>query len=201
MSEEKEYKEMRENLKKELDKCGKIDGEVKILWHSGYYDGVLSGMLLYNDIPHWFDLAMEDDDIIYNEEKDEYTYGPEGNWYRKFWVYSLNNDNIIRLFSEHGLWQGHVGLHCDYFPVAGRTIRSAKKTTINTLHYGGVQEDHKGKTYWAIYESARDLLQEKLGAFNIKECEKIGWIYYDQLFKNLPKIKKNEEVDEEEESR
>lgn len=201
MSVDVEEIERKEKLKKELEQYGKINDEIMILWHSGYYDGVLSGVLLYKNLPHWFDLADEDSDAVYNEEQGEYVYGPEGNWYRKYWVYRLDNDNAIRLFSEHGLWQGHVGLHCDYFPIGGRSLRSAKKTTVNTLHYGGIQQSNKDKTYWSIWETARDLLREKIGIFNVKECEKIGWVYYDQLFKNLPKLETYNKTDEEEESK
>ena len=198
MTEKKQVEEIAKDWEKELDKRNaaiKLElsqssplDNVTLLWHSNYYDGVLSGVVLYENKPHWIDLAIEDDSGIYDESTGECTYGPEGDWFRKFWIYELDHNNCVRLFSEHGLFQGHVGLHTDCFPFHGRkSTFGVAKDKLNPLHYGGVFGPDPTQTYWKIYEKSREMLRAKNGDFKVDECKKIGWVYYEDLFKNLKK--------------
>jgi hypothetical protein len=169
-----------------------IQKDLMILWHAGYYDGVLSGVLMLDNEPHWFGVAAErgdepEDHGKQTDEKEllEYANQTEGDdWYRKFWVYKLTTEDKIRLFAQHALWQGHIGLHTDYYPFNGR--HEHIKGTGPILHFGGIT-NNSDKESWKIWETSRDLLTNKIGSFDIETSTKIGWIDYKQLFKNLPK--------------
>jgi hypothetical protein len=177
---------------KETFKYPHIKKDIIMLWHAGYYDGVLSGVLLWKNEPHWFCTAIEsgstdEDHDDLSEEKELWDFIKKTEtkkWYRKLWVYSLTPTDKIRLFAQHALWQGHIGLHTDYYPFNGREQHI--KGGQNVLHFGGIANSAE-KESWKIWETSRDLLTNKIGEFDIKACTKVGWIDYKQLFENLPK--------------
>ncbi len=74
---------------------------VRILWHSGFWDGPLSGMLEYDGDQCWFEMFSE------NEDDDP-------TWYRRFAVIQLSPDQL----ADENHWQDqfrrHVGGHTDY---------------------------------------------------------------------------------------
>lgn len=70
----------------------------RILWHSGFYDGPLSGMCLYNDEKHWFRLHEENEDT--------------GD--RTFEIIKPTPEQLKIEEDRHALFQAHVGIHTDY---------------------------------------------------------------------------------------
>jgi hypothetical protein len=79
----------------DLDK----EPELKMLWHSNYWDGPLSGMAKYNGEDVWFECCNEDD------------FGD-----RLFALYRLSEEDHKELFRQHELFQHHVGFHGDHDP-------------------------------------------------------------------------------------
>lgn len=153
----------------------------KILWHLGYYDGPESGVLLYNDELHYFkcidayDPHLEDPD----DEDSDYTWG----WYRKHAVYALSDDDKIRLVTTHALWQAHMGLHTDYWPLNGRGLHPRKggDRTVPCLHYGPSADRQTG---WDEYQELKKHWCLRHGEFKLGDREPIGFIYHSQLYGN-----------------
>ena len=72
--------------------------DLTMLWHSGFWDGPMSGMASLNREYVWFDCTdMDLDD-------------------RAFTIYRLSDDDKIELVRQHRLFQQHVGHHCDHDP-------------------------------------------------------------------------------------
>lgn len=74
--------------------------DVRLLWHFDFYDGPISGMLLFNGRRCWFQMVAE------NEE-------PNG-WYRRFLIVALSEEQIATEERWHELFREHVGHHTDY---------------------------------------------------------------------------------------
>ncbi len=65
-----------------MSKDTKIEfNEIKILWESDYYDGPLSGILLYKNQKYYFDLEDQNNT-------------PGLGWYRKFCIYTLTPEQL-----------------------------------------------------------------------------------------------------------
>jgi hypothetical protein len=157
---------------------------IRILWHLNYYDGPQSGVALYNDNLVYFDLFEEAEpkEVTVEEDGEKFEELDWG-WYRKFRVYELTNDDKIRLITTHALWQGHMGLHTDYFPWDARRARCSNLKTgesqVPILHYGSA--GHRDAA-WNDYQVHKNKFEEKHGSFEVVNAKPIGWIYYDQLF-------------------
>ena len=83
------------DIVEDLDK----EPDLQMLWHSGYWDGPLSGMATYNGECVWFDCCDETD---------------SGD--RIFELFRLSESNKDELFRRHALFQKHVGFNCDHDP-------------------------------------------------------------------------------------
>lgn len=77
--------------------------EYTLLWHNGYWDGPLSGMLRYRDREYWFEMFAENE----NESSEE-------KWYRRYAVVALSDEQIAYEMEVHEEFRLHVGTHCDY---------------------------------------------------------------------------------------
>lgn len=84
------------------------DGEeLRLLWHSNYWDGVLSGMCVLNGREHWFECVNQD--VLVDDSDPEFIeYG------RLFAVVLLTDAEIAEEKRRHTLFQTYVGTHCDY---------------------------------------------------------------------------------------
>lgn len=71
---------------------------MRLLWHSGFYDGPLNGMCLFNGQKHWFRLLDED------EQTQE----------RTFEIVQLPDEEIAALEKDHAQFAKHVGTHTEY---------------------------------------------------------------------------------------
>lgn len=166
-----------------------LSGKCQIMWHGGFYDGPLSGTIWYEgemcyfrnfeeyeptpeDMERWEKSIEEDDD------EDDFDFH---RWYRKHAIYRLSDDDKIRLVTLHALFQSHVGLHTDYWPVNGRRLhpRRDESQTVPSLHYGpsgdaktGFDECSFLRKHWVM----------KHGDFQISDKEPFGFIYHSQLY-------------------
>lgn len=91
-------------------KNGKITKDIKILWHCGYYDGVLSGVCDYGGKKHWFTLLKDSN-------------------FRTFKVYSLSEENEKALDYWHKIFSETVNPNTEYeySESYGRFVRVSKE--------------------------------------------------------------------------
>jgi hypothetical protein len=95
----------------EVMRVPRIDREeVRLLWHSDYWDGPLSGMLAYRGEECWFEAVAEND--------------PAGRWCRRFVLLRLSAGQRADEVRWHGLFREHVGHHTDYDDRGGRPVGS-----------------------------------------------------------------------------
>ncbi len=79
--------------------------KIRMLWHSDYWDGPMTGLALVNGEKVWFHFDGED---------------PSGP--RTFAIYRLPPDLLDLLEMWHRVFQEHVGEHCDYLEDGTRTL-------------------------------------------------------------------------------
>ncbi|MEJ2749462.1 MAG: hypothetical protein P8183_16395 [Anaerolineae bacterium] len=97
---------------KNLDLLPKVEkGQFKLLWHCDYWDGAKSGMLLYKDKKHWFQVFNENDDKDY---------------YRRFAIVELSESQLAEEESWHELFREKVGTHTDYGESGKRAVGTLK---------------------------------------------------------------------------
>jgi hypothetical protein len=85
--------------------------EIHLLWHSDFWDGPRSGMLLYRGDEFWFEVIAESaDDVI--------------GWYRRFAVIKLSMEQHAEEWRWHRLFQENVGAHTDYDDAGQRPLGS-----------------------------------------------------------------------------
>ena len=106
------------------DQTNNLTGRVKLLWHSAYWDGPLSGYVaLDGELGFWVECV----DDWCNERPDEADEScadcpddPGGGkccellWDRLYLVYRLDKDQHRVVTSNHELFRRHVGTHTDY---------------------------------------------------------------------------------------
>ena len=85
----------------------KLEGRPRLLYHSGYYDGPLSGMCLYNDERHWFN-CVEDELDFTDPNTKEYLRG------RVYVVVKPDLDELKKENVRHALFEKYVGTHTRY---------------------------------------------------------------------------------------
>jgi hypothetical protein len=89
--------------------------EMRKLWHSGYWDGPISGMCLIDGQKCWFDLIEEwSDNNHYPSETDGVDADWEQPWYRRYLVWKLTDEQQAEIERRHAKFQRMVGTHCDY---------------------------------------------------------------------------------------
>jgi len=89
----------------------KVDfSETENIWVSDYWDGAISGMLEYQNELFWFEMTQE------NEE------WKAGEWYRRFAIIKLSNEQIEKELEVHEDFQRYVGTHYD-----GKQLKSPPK--------------------------------------------------------------------------
>lgn len=94
-----------------LEHLPRLEERPKFCWHSGYYDGPLSGVCLYNDKHHWFKMIYEFDyegDEEWEPGEKEILLG------RIFVVAELSDEQFAIIKDRHDVWRNYIGRHCDY---------------------------------------------------------------------------------------
>lgn len=74
---------------------------VKLLWHSTFWDGPLSGLLVYQEEMCWYEMIIENEDDSLS-------------WYRRFAIIRLEASQLADELYWHELFRQHVGSHTDY---------------------------------------------------------------------------------------
>lgn len=85
--------------------------DLKMLWHSDYYDHPLTGMALYNGKKVWFKVGKEDD------------LGEE-----RYDLLQLTPELLEELERRHKMFQEMVGYHCDHDPEVYKPFTMNQKT-------------------------------------------------------------------------
>jgi hypothetical protein len=75
--------------------------DVHLLWHSAFWDGPLSGMVLYRGELCWCQMVAESDP-------------DSAEWYRHFAVIRLSDEQRAEEQRWHDLFREKVGRHTDY---------------------------------------------------------------------------------------
>lgn len=82
--------------------------EIRLLWHSDYWDGPLSGLLLLDGRKYWFQIAEEDFEPTLTN--------------RHFLIIELTDKQLAEEEKWHRLFQEKVGTHTDYDEVGNRDL-------------------------------------------------------------------------------
>jgi hypothetical protein len=83
-----------------LQELPKIEwGHLRLLWHSDYWDGPKSGLLVYQESKYWFGVFEEFE---------------EGPIFRRFLIIALSPDQLAEEENWHELFRQKVGTHTDY---------------------------------------------------------------------------------------
>jgi len=159
-----------ENLDKYVDNYQQFlklnsDIEMKMLWHSGYWDGPLSGLCLLkdkrdiepNNQKYWFSYAEAwIDNNSYPEDDDDF----EPPWWRRFIIIKPTNNQLADVEARHAKFQRMVGTHCDYNDEGKRS----------NFHYNDTVTKESLKQYYK--ESKSEITPSVM----INDDQIIGWI-------------------------
>ena len=160
----KDLKELREESK----------GNTRMLWHHDYWDGPISGVILWEGEMCWFSqkgddiyikkeiseeeklelIEMSKNDNITLDDSDFYDYE---HW-REYEVYKVPKEIMDSIIFNHNLFREYVGDHTDYNEDG---VRPIGKLRPRELH-------HK------FYERK----EEKKYELDLKSCEVIGEFKY-----------------------
>lgn len=89
--------------------------DITLKWHSNYHDGMLSGVAEYRNELVWFECC--DDlmtDYLRSDNIDIDYEIPGFNFYRRFLIYELSDEDVKELTYWHDLFCKHVGEHTNY---------------------------------------------------------------------------------------
>lgn len=105
---------------------------IKLLWHSGYWDGATNGMCEIEGKKYWFDMAGSGKDEVLSEmyfELFNKNFNEENfDRVRFYYVYKLSEEIIDSLVQQHELFKQYVGYHTDYDQNNIRSIENGMKT-------------------------------------------------------------------------
>lgn len=146
-------------------------GSTRLLWHHSYWDGPISGVMLWNGEQCWFE--QDGDDIVTkipftDEERNSWTIACakenypvdeddmfEYESYRIYNVYKLSPDVMEAIEYNHNLFREYVGTHTDYDENGNRNHYGVKSSKTHDLFYKN-RSEHK------VYELNK---QEIIGVF------------------------------------
>ncbi len=92
---------------------------IKLLWHSGYWDGPISGVCEIDDKKYWFDQIPGEsgelwikyvDDPMATDDDYKYEYDIT----RFYKIYELPEEVMSNVVFNHELFRKYVGHHTDY---------------------------------------------------------------------------------------
>lgn len=155
------------------------DGKTRILYHLDFWDGPITGVMLWDNEKAFFKGTAEaiydgveilSNEALANEEKElkklnlKYTMSDlqEKVSYRPFNVYRIPEDNMQAIEADHKRFQEHVGLHTDYNE-QGKRGRGATNTD---------RGDLKPNSEWSkFYDTPRTKPKVPL---DVTTCQIIG---------------------------
>lgn len=85
------------------------EADLILLWHLGYYDGYLSAIGLYNGDYVLISCIEENPEYYLYFDDDEIDV-----WFRKYFVYALNDEQIKIEIQRHRDFEALVGTHTNY---------------------------------------------------------------------------------------
>lgn len=99
--------------------------DVKLLWHNAYYDGPLSGILLYRSKMHWFQIfePLRTDEVRNRVDKEGVIWSDH---FTRYLVVELSEEQVKEEVHWHELFQQKVGTHTDYDNSGQRIIGEVK---------------------------------------------------------------------------
>src|SRR6202012_5197767 len=97
-----DFKAIRELPFKEREK------DFEVLWHSNYWDGMLSGVIKMGDREYWIECVLDGVCALSPEPDVGYVNG------RNFAIVQLTDEQIQELYRRHTDFQESVGRHTDY---------------------------------------------------------------------------------------
>lgn len=101
----------------ELTGLDRLTGKWRWLWHSDYYDGPLTGMVLYEGKEVWAEAAEECRHVVEAPEDDEdHDYISTCGFYRRYRITRLTAAAHAETTRRHELFRQMVGRHCDHLP-------------------------------------------------------------------------------------
>jgi len=154
-------------------------GATRILYHIGFWDGPLSGIMLWNGEKAYFkateELVCDGAEIITDEElerekkefsdlglKLELTDVQELMVYRPFDVFRIPIEDMAAIDDDHKRFQEFVGTHTDYNE-EGKRGRGAK---LDGTDMGDLKPNNEHSKYYDGKKECKGL--------NLDTCEKIG---------------------------
>lgn len=173
------------------------DGEtVRKLWHQNYWDGPLSGVVMFKGREHWFECVLEG---VVGKTIDGSLLDA-----RAFAIVALTDEQIAELYARHRDFQENVGRHCDYsYSDEGKSSRQlgnlaskdkrddfyARAKTLEPLDFSqnrvvawwGRMMSDPGNSFYDMlpYEKAEEILVPK----EAREAAHQRWKDKDRLFR------------------
>lgn len=131
------------------------------LWHSGYYDGPMSGVLEYNGERCYFDLKKEYQSRNLFKKV-----------FRTFNIYKMTPKQNASISYWHEEFCLHVGTHSCYF-----WSEKTKRYTRNVSFSGDM--DYCKEMFYERYE--KDVIENGSVYATLHKSQIIGWCTYDIL--------------------
>jgi hypothetical protein len=102
-----------------IDKLPQVDlNAIRLLWHSDYWDGALTGLLLYEERKYWFE-----------------NYDDVESTRRRYLIIEISDEHLKEAEYWHELFREKVGTHTDYDENRHRNIGALKpKATWNEFY-------------------------------------------------------------------
>jgi hypothetical protein len=132
------------------------NGNIRMLWHHDYWDGPISGVILWNGEYCWFN-QIEQVDIetpMSEEDKQEFINYCEKNgykWYdsdlidyesyRVYNVYRMPRAVMKAIIHNHSVFQEYVGTHTDYDEYGCRHHNLKSKDFMDAFYSGKVKKE------------------------------------------------------------
>ncbi len=87
-----------------------LRSEVRWLNRHGYWDGIMSGVLLYKNKKYWFTWIDENEDMC------EFVDLPDGtrDWYRKYGIFEMSEENQKEIEHMEKLFYDNVATYSTY---------------------------------------------------------------------------------------
>lgn len=105
--------------------------DVKMLWHSGYWDGPLSGIAVYDGKKYWFEIVRE----IMGGNEDEFYRT------RLFALIKLSPEELAYEEENHERFRKYVGHHTDYDEEGKRAVGKVHPQSMHKKFYDNYKPD------------------------------------------------------------
>lgn len=115
--------------------------EIRWLWHCGYWDGPLSGIVLFQGAEAWVDCF---DEIFATASVNENPDDDVGTRVRRFAIVRPTPEELAQEKEEHALFEKYVGLHTSYDADGKRPVGAVRPSHMHDEFY---KREHKPRDY------------------------------------------------------